>query len=83
MLKIDFKEETKVSDNWGVGFKKSKGLYEVIPEGNIKKMIRIFLESTNNYKRMNSFSLSTSLLLQGLQTCRSQWRMLSYKLWDI
>lgn len=60
MLKIDFKAETKVSDSWGVGFKKSKRLYGVIPEGDIKKMIKIFLESTNNPKE---WIVSPSLLL--------------------
>lgn len=50
MLKIDFKEKMNVTDSSGRGFKKSKEFHEIIPEGNIKKMIKNFLESSNSSK---------------------------------
>lgn len=51
MLKIDFKEEMNVIGSSGGGFKKSKEFRGIVPEGNIKKMIKIFLESTNSSKK--------------------------------
>lgn len=42
MLKIDFKEEMDVPDTSRGGFKKSKELRGIIPEGNTKKWSRSF-----------------------------------------